>query len=156
MTIKHLFRNLAVSSLFFLASGSVYAQEVEETSTFSYPPLILLLVALIALRKWLIAEATPEHHTEHADHDHSPSVAKTPIKPAQAAAIKPAASATEKLIDLSKNATQCQGSTAKGSRCSRSSNLEVIETKVRGKNYRFMTCKQHNNKAFAPFSELIS
>lgn len=158
MTTKHLFRGLLISSLFFFASGSAYAQELTEPSTFSYTPLILLFVALIALRKKLIAEATPEHHAGHDEHEHTPAAPKASAKKEEAASVatKPAIAAAEKVIDLSKNVTQCQGATAKGTRCSRSSNLETIETKVRGKSYRFMSCKQHNNKAFAPFSELIS
>nr|WP_305907492.1 hypothetical protein [Methylomarinum sp. Ch1-1]MDP4520252.1 hypothetical protein [Methylomarinum sp. Ch1-1] len=74
-------------------------------------------------------------------------------KPAQVA--QPAPAAKQDVIDLAKDAEQCQSATAKGSRCSRTRNLEVIDAVIEGRQYRFRTCKQHHTEDFKPFPELL-
>lgn len=156
MKIKTLCAHVLAVSATTLYSASVLAQEaeIEEPSTFSYTPLVGLLLVMLLFRKKLIAEATPEHHGE-VEHHHAPEPVAAPepaaAKPVVAEKAPAPASAEKGLIDVSVDANQCQGTTAKGARCSRTANLETIELTVNGKDYRFSTCKQHNNDTFKPF-----
>ncbi len=147
MKINHLLANLSAFIAFYFYSGFVCAQESSESSAAGYAPIILLLAILLVFRKKLIAEATPEHHGEDTYH---PVETKKPVQ-----AAKPSAARKSNIVDLSIDAEQCQATTAKGSRCSRNTNLETIELTIDGKKYRFRTCKQHGNDSFKPFSGLI-
>ncbi len=167
MKIKKLCSDIAALSAFYGYSVSAFAQEYEAESTFNFIPILVLVAILVVLRKKLIEEATP--HPHGGEEEQHAAVAEKVVKPAAAAAPKPAQAKTsapakaeakpaqakaaeqEALIDMSKNVSQCQGATAKGSRCSRTTNLETIEVTVEGKKYRFKTCKQHNSDAFKPF-----
>ncbi len=79
------------------------------------------------------------------------------VNPPQArAASNLAAKKTEtSLIDLSIDAGQCQAETAKGTRCSRTVNLETIVVTIKNKLYQFATCKQHNRKSFKPHPKVL-
>ncbi len=155
--------SISTPLLLALSSGVAVAQEGESSFAADYWPLILVLTVLIVFSKKLISEAQVHGHDDHS------ATPPKPVKPSPAPAArkaapsaapkpkvsvedKPKASATaEEVTDLSVNADQCQGSTAKGTRCSRRSNLETIMVTIDGKKYKFSSCKQHNNKDFSPF-----
>ncbi|WP_305909302.1 hypothetical protein Q9L42_006135 [Methylomarinum sp. Ch1-1] len=59
------------------------------------------------------------------------------------------------MLDLAKSATRCQAETAKGSRCSRTGNLETIVITLKNRLYRFATCKQHNKDGFKPHPKVL-
>jgi len=145
-------------------------------------PLILLVILIIVFRKKIFAEATPEpeHHEEAGTPEAAKPVAakqepvkqeavkqeavkKAPAKPqaakkatpAKKPASKPKAKAASGLIDLTTDGKQCQASTAKGTRCKRTTTLENITTTVDGKTYQLTVCTQHNNDKLKIFSELL-
>jgi hypothetical protein len=61
---------------------------------------------------------------------------------------------TSDIIDLSGD-TQCQGSTAKGTRCKRKTTLKTVEQVINKKVYRLTICAQHNNDRLKVFFGLI-
>jgi hypothetical protein len=61
---------------------------------------------------------------------------------------------TSDIIDLSGD-TQCQGSTAKGTRCKRKTTLKTVEQVINEKVYRLTICAQHNNDRLKVFFGLI-
>ncbi|WP_419585003.1 hypothetical protein [Thiolapillus sp.] len=61
---------------------------------------------------------------------------------------KPAAA--KEIVNLSVNASQCQASTGKGTRCKRSNNLQPLQHTVGTQQYIFAVCSQHHNDAFNP------
>jgi len=65
------------------------------------------------------------------------------------------AKATNKLINVAANASQCQAATLKGTRCRRKTNLDVIEKTINKQKYKFAVCSQHVNSDFIPFSEFL-
>jgi len=112
-------------------------------------PFVLLIAVLIIFRKKIIAESTV-HHAEGEGAEVAKAVAPSPASVADNT-VTSTVEADNDIIDLTQNVEQCQGTTAKGTRCSRTANLETIVVKVDNKQYRFLTCKQHNNEGFTPF-----
>ena len=62
---------------------------------------------------------------------------------------------TNKIIDLTEGATQCQAATLKRTQCSRKTSLETIERTVNKQQYKFTVCSQHNIDSFTPFGEFL-
>lgn len=155
MKIIKLCTDFMTVSVFYIYSGYAFAEEYEPEPSFNYAPLIIFLVLLVVFRKKLIAEATPHPHGEDEHHGAEKSVTKADTETQQSKTIeaktKVAEPAQEEIIDMSQKVEQCQAATAKGSRCTRTANLETIEVAVEGKLYRFKTCRQHNNDSFKPF-----
>jgi len=58
-------------------------------------------------------------------------------------------------IDLKDDLKQCQASTAKGTRCKRTTSLEERNITIDDKTYTLTVCKQHNTDGLKPFSGLI-
>jgi hypothetical protein len=85
------------------------------------------------------------------------SVAKKPAPAKKAQATKKVASKAlaSGAIDLSKEMTQCQAGTAKGTQCKRTAQLSKIQRTVDKKKYQFTVCSQHDNKSFKPYDNLI-
>lgn len=78
-----------------------------------------------------------------------------PATPAAKKEEKPASTeekpaAAKEIVDLSVNASQCQASTGKGTRCKRSNNLQPLQHTVGTQQYIFAVCSQHHNDAFNP------
>lgn len=146
----------------FLSAGYIYsavavAEEFEKPATFSYMPLVLLFGLLFLFRKKLIAEATPDHHASDTHDTHgSHETHEQPAESVSQATPDQTVEQSPSLNDVSVNAKQCQGTTVKGTRCSRTTSLETIEQIVNGKFYRFKTCKQHGNEMFKPFWSCFS
>ncbi|WP_442497391.1 hypothetical protein [Methylobacter sp. sgz302048] len=66
-----------------------------------------------------------------------------------------AAKKSDKVIDLAKDATQCQSATSKSTQCRRKTNLETLDITIDRQKYRFVACSQHHSDAFVPFAELL-
>ena len=62
---------------------------------------------------------------------------------------------TNKIIDLTEGATQCQAATLKRTQCSRKTSLETIERTINKQQYKFTVCSQHNIDSFKPFGEFL-
>lgn len=58
-------------------------------------------------------------------------------------------------IDLKDELKQCQASTAKGTRCKRTTTLEDRNITIDDKTYTLTVCKQHNTDALKPFAGII-
>jgi outer membrane biosynthesis protein TonB len=174
--------SILLSAIVMALSPNV-AMAVEKTgssSSIAAWPLVLLIVVIIIFRKKIFAESTPE--PEHQEELVTPepakpvaakqepvkqqavkkeAVKKAPAKPQAAKkatpAKKPASKpkATSGPIDLTTDGKQCQASTAKGTRCKRTTTLENITTTVEGKTYQLTVCTQHNNDKLKIFSELL-
>lgn len=142
MKIEKILVNLVTILALYLSTGFAWAVENEETTGSLYWPLIVFFAVLIFFRKKLIAEATVQKHVD----SHSPAE-KAPRQVAK----KSSGNNSGVVTDLTQNVEQCQGTTAKGTRCSRSSNLETVVVGIENKQYKFLTCKQHNNDDFTPF-----
>ncbi len=142
MKIEKLLINLFTLLTLYLNTGSAWAVENAEDSGSPYWPLIVLLAVLIIFRKKLIAEATVQKHDIGLSDEE-----KVPQQEEK----KLSGDNSEDVIDLTQNVEQCQGTTAKGSRCSRSSNLAPVIVSIENKKYQFLSCKQHNNDDFTPF-----
>lgn len=63
-------------------------------------------------------------------------------------------SSSPEVVDLSSD-TQCQASTAKGTRCKRKTGLETVKKVINNKAYVLKICNQHNNKKLKVFFGLI-
>ncbi len=161
-----------LSALIFAFNTDVALAVESESSSMFFPgwPLAALAIGLIVFRKKLFAEASiqiPEDshkETPPPVKEATPAAASskpaTKAKPAAKAKAKPAAkaktsTAKSKSINLITDSTQCQASTAKGSRCKRTSTLEKASVTIEGTKYQLTVCKQHNNDSIKPFSELI-
>lgn len=112
-------------------------------------PFVLLGTVLFLFRKKIIAESTVSA-VEGEEQPLEKTVESSHHAQTEPAGVSSAA-VIEEITDLTQHVEQCQGTTAKGTRCSRSANLEPIVVKVDNKKYRFLTCKQHNNEGFIPF-----
>ena len=62
---------------------------------------------------------------------------------------------TNKIIDLTEGATQCQAATLKRKQCSRKTSLETIERTINNHHYKFTVCSQHNIDSFTPFGKFL-
>jgi hypothetical protein len=81
--------------------------------------------------------------------------------PAKKAKAKRAAPAKKRTASAKKtsdatNTKRCQGGTAKGDQCKRTSNLKTIQRTINGKKYRLAACSQHNNDSFKPYNGFIN
>lgn len=168
-----------LSALLFAFNTDVALAADTDSSSMLFPgwPLAALFIVLIVFRKKLFAEASvqpldePEHNETPAPTKETvPAAAKskpvtktkaaTKVKPAAKAKAKPAAKAKpsttkSKSVSLITDSTQCQASTAKGTRCKRTSTLEKASVSIEGTKYQLTVCKQHNNDTIKPFSELL-
>lgn len=90
----------------------------------------------------------------------SASPPTTPKPKPRSKAVKPSKTKPNKkrggdILVLSDNVTQCQASTAKGSRCTRDNNLQIKRHAVNKKNCQFAVCKQHDSKSFKPHPSVL-
>ncbi|MFW5443751.1 MAG: hypothetical protein ACKE51_05525 [Methylococcaceae bacterium] len=166
MAIKKYLPSLLSSTIIVLSSDiAIAAEKTSSGPSIAGWPLLLLLAVVVIFRKKLFAEATPQpsesDHQETAVQEAAPpEIAKEPVKaPAKKTAIKtvnkPKAEKKATSIDLKDDKNQCQASTAKGTRCKRTTSLENATVSIDNKTYQLTVCKQHNNKSLKPFSELL-
>jgi hypothetical protein len=174
MAIKKYLITLLSTTIVALSSEiAIAADGTSNDSSFAGWPLLALFAAVIIFRKKLFAEATA--HPPESDHQETavPEVAVPEIvaekvqetvkkpatkpvkKPAKKAAAKTKAEETSNNVDLTNGGNQCQASTAKGTRCKRTTSLENASVKIDNTTYQLTVCKQHNNKSIKPFSELL-
>ncbi len=143
MKIQKLLSNALILLMLHLNAGSAWAVENAGTSGSPYWPLIILLIVLFVFRKKLIAEATVQKQSvSHSDEEKLPQQKENKSMEHRD---------LDDVTDLTQNVEQCQGTTAKGTRCSRSANLEAVIVSIENKKYQFLSCKQHNNDDFTPF-----
>ena len=168
MTIKKSV-TIQLSTLIIAFSSEIaMAADKSSSSSFAAWPLIVFFVVLIVLRKKIFAEATvdasdSDPQETSAEPEQAAPVAKpevvaetktekTEAKPKKAKAKTKAKSDS---IDLSADDKQCQGSTAKGTRCKRTTTLEKTTITIDGKTYNVTVCSQHNNDKLKIFSGLL-
>ncbi len=153
MKKEKLTSTLAIILLTSFYSNVVWAAEDTGFSV-SIWPFVLLGIVLLVFRKKIIAEATVSAAESDADSHKTEKVVESEAESQSEATVAvstPATPVADDITDLTQHVEQCQGTTAKGTRCSRTANLEPIVVKVENKQYRFLTCKQHNNEGFIPF-----
>ncbi len=80
----------------------------------------------------------------------------TPTQEAKAAQAEKQKPAKPAILNLAKDATQCQASTAKGTQCSRTVNLTLLQRTIDKQKYQFAVCSQHNTSSFKPYAALIN
>jgi len=76
-------------------------------------------------------------------------------KPKRTAPAKKRAAPAKKAASDATSTKRCQGGTAKGDQCKRTSNLKTIQRTISGKKYRLTACSQHNNDSFKPYNGFI-
>jgi len=166
---------ISISTLSFtLISNQALAAESTGSTSFlsAWHLILLLLVALtVIFRKKIFAETAidsqEENNQELTEQKEPASVAKTTpspkksptptkktTKPKATASTKKEAKSSTSNNDLSDD-TQCQGSTAKGARCKRTTTLEKISFTLDNKTYQLTTCSQHKDDKFKPYPGLI-
>ena len=176
MAIKQYVTTLVCTTIIALSSTiAIAAENTSDDSSFAGWPLLVLFAAVIIFRKKLFAEATA--HPPEQDHQETAvpetvtatpeiveeKITETVTKPTAKPVKNPAKKATAKTkvekktdsIDLTDDGSQCQASTAKGTRCKRTTNLENATVKIDNKTYQLTVCKQHNTKSLKPFAELL-
>ncbi|MCK5831075.1 MAG: hypothetical protein KAH20_12325 [Methylococcales bacterium] len=156
---KITFIQLSVLFSSFNSNIAIAADNTTDAS-FSGWPLLLLIALLIIFRKKIFSGENINDLKEN-------SVSTVVTKPEKKSSSKKTASpekkpstnkaktkASSSLKDISDD-NQCQASTAKGTRCKRTTTLEKTTTIINNKSYKLTVCSQHNNKNIKPFSDLI-
>lgn len=151
--------NIFKITAIFISFSSEIAFAVENNnsdSPMTIWPLLLLVAILFVFRKQLFAAATA--HTEEPEQKVDTPIKKEPAPKKTTTAKKTTSKAKETKakektdsIDLNDDSKQCQASTAKGSRCKRTTTLEKTSVTIDGTTYHLTVCSQHNNDALKPF-----
>ncbi len=162
MPIKKYVTTLLSTLIVALSSEyAIAADGVSDDSSFAGWPLLVLLAVVVIFRKKLFAEATPQqpesdHQETAASEAAAPEIVAEKVQETvKKPATKTKATKTTDNIDLTDGGNQCQASTAKGTRCKRTTTLENASVKIDNTTYQLTVCKQHNNKSLKPFSELL-
>jgi len=154
-----------------LSSSMAIAAENNSTdASFAGWPLPLFIALLFIFRKKIFTEKNIDYLKE----DNHNSVAteqqeKMPHSNTASSEKKPSPKNTSKIIVNPKkkepkantsskninNDSQCQASTAKGTRCKRTTSLEKTSITIGNQTYNLTVCNQHNNTKLKPFPELI-
>ncbi len=165
---------ISISTLSFtLLSNQALAAESTGSTIFSSAwPLILLVALTVIFRKKIFVETATDSQEENNQKiteqkepepaakttsapKKSPTPAKKTTKPKETASTKQEkAKSSTSNNDLSDDG-QCQGSTAKGARCKRTTTLEKISFTIDDKTYQLTACSQHKNDKFKPYPGLI-
>lgn len=148
-----------LSSIIFSFNSSI-AIAAENTSPYtSFPgwPLLLLFALILIFRKKIFVDeslnqprAEPlntEEKQETASFSEETPSEKDPVDEQKYNISSP-------IINIS-NDNQCQASTAKGTRCKRTTTLEKTSITIANKTYQLTICSQHNNEKLKPFPRLI-
>lgn len=150
-------------------SGSAFAADESISSMLPIWPFLAIVAFIFIFRKQLncvppldLQEESPSTTTEEqliTGQDEEPEPKITPdtteIDSESETEINATVKADDNIIDLKDNSQQCQGSTAKGTRCKRKTTLEDASVTIDGKIYLLIACRQHNNERLKPFAELI-
>ncbi|MEE9339341.1 MAG: hypothetical protein V3U87_14800 [Methylococcaceae bacterium] len=165
---------ISISTLSFtlISNQALAAESTGSTIFFSAWPLFLLVALTIIFRKKIFVETTIDSQEENNQKiteqkepepvakttsapKKSPTPAKKTTKPKETASTKQEkAKSSTSNNDLSDDG-QCQGSTAKGARCKRTTTLEKISFTIDDKTYQLTACSQHKNDKFKPYPGLI-
>jgi len=131
------------------SSALLAADNTDGSSLPPYWPLIALFLIIIIFRKQLNCVPAPDLREKPKTEN---NITEPEPEPENAIIISET-SATP--INLKENSNQCQASTAKGTRCKRTTSLEDASISIDDKTYLLTVCKQHNKKNLKPFSELF-
>lgn len=169
---------ITISTLSFtlISNQALAVESTGSTTLMSAWPLILLAALFIVFRKKIFAETTFTETTIDSQEENnqeiteqketapaakttpspkkSPKPAKKTTKPKATTSTKKEAKSSTSNNDLSDDG-QCQGSTAKGSRCKRTTTLEKMSVTIDNKTYQLTACSQHKNDKFKPYPGLI-
>ncbi len=159
--------SLSILSLTLISNQALAVEKTGSTTFLSAWPLILLVVLTIVFRKKIFTETSVELPEETSQEEIAPANESTPAPkkspPTTKETTKSKASASTKQEKPKTNTStnglsddgQCQGSTAKGARCKRTTTLEKISVKIDNKTYQLIACSQHNKDKFKPYPGLI-
>ncbi len=156
----------------FIIFNSRMAMAAETTDSGFLPPiwpLLLVIAIMFIFRKQLncvkpfasqqsdtpAAKEQTEVEAVSADTTPTKQVEAETVTDDTATKIETIVETSNDSINLKDNSSQCQASTAKGTRCKRTTTLEDTSITVDGKTYELTVCKQHNTAALKPFSELL-
>ncbi|WP_428356363.1 hypothetical protein [Methyloprofundus sp.] len=155
-----------------LNSGTLFAAEESLSSAMPIWPFLAIVGFIFIFRKQLNcvppleaqedpAPVITQEQTNPEPENPTPIITQepTPVEPIEletpAAEKSTTSTVNENIIDLKDNSGQCQGSTAKGTRCKRQTTLEDSSINIADKTYLLTVCRQHNNKQLKPFAELL-
>ena len=175
LTKKSISTPLLTTSI-FLGSGNAFAADESITSMVPIWPLLVIIGFIFIFRKQLNCvppidlEEEPPVTTDQeqiTDEPTEPEASETPspkttpetteveTEPDPEPDTETTAEANDNIIDLKDNSEQCQGSTAKGTRCKRKTTLEDASITIDGITYLLTVCRQHNTNQLKPYSGLI-
>ena len=80
---------------------------------------------------------------------------KKQVKKSAPPAVKKTATTPSGILKLGENATQCQATTTKGTRCSRTTSLVIIKRTINKQKCQLAVCNQHNNSSFQAYLPII-
>lgn len=150
---------VTLSSIIFSFNSNIATAAESTNIVTSFPgwPLLLLLALVLIFRKKIfVDESEIQQSTEPLNKEEQQETAsfseETPSEKNPVDEQKTKTSSSN--IDIS-NDNQCQASTAKGTRCKRTTTLEKTNITITNKTYQLTVCSQHNNKKLKPFPELI-
>ena len=129
-------------------SSSAASQSTHQSNTgFSFGSYLMIAIILFAV--WAACKdsmsARPTVGAKPKPQPKAPTSSKTKSSKKQG----------DDVLVLSDNVTQCQASTAKGTRCTRDNNLQLKQQAVNQRNCRFAVCKQHNRDSFKPHASVL-
>lgn len=136
-----------------LNSANLFAAEESISSIFPVWPFFAILFFILIFRKQLNC-VPPLVLKDELLTDNSPK--KTIAKPTKPEVVDTTTSVETKahVINL-KDDSQCQGITAKGTRCLRKNTLQDTYISIDGITYLLTTCAQHNNHQFKLYTDSI-
>jgi len=165
---------ISISTLSFtlISNQALAAESTGSTIFLSAWPLILLVVLTVIFRKKIFVETAIDSQEENnqelpeqkettpaakitPDLKKSPTPAKKTSKPKATASTKQEKTKSSTSNNDLSDDGQCQGSTAKGARCKRTTTLEKISFTIDDKIYQLTACSQHKNDKFKPYPGLI-
>ncbi len=108
-----------------------------------------LMIAIILFAVWVAYKDSMSAKSP------APTKPKSLSKTPKTSKAKPKKKQSDGVLVLSEKATQCQASTAKGSRCTRDNNLQLRLHAVDKGNCQFAVCKQHDRESFKPHPSVL-
>ena len=129
------------------AASAAPASSNKPSSGFSFGGYLIIAIILFAV--WV---AYRDSMSKSPPTTPKPKPSSKAAKPSKT---KPNKKRGGDILVLSDNTTQCQASTAKGTRCTRDNNLQLKRHVVNKRNCQFTVCKQHDSKSFKPHPSVL-
>ena len=143
----------------FITISPEITMAAEDTMSSILPPIwpfIAIVLFIIFFRKQLncVPPSTFNPQEETPLSIIEEQLAPEPETPAQTITTDTdTTEAKDNIIDLKDNSQQCQASTAKGTRCKRTTTLEDTSISMDNKSYLLTVCRQHNTDLIIPYSK---